>query len=78
MAVLLPAGLAWLTMLATMSGTLQVFLPGWVRARGLAIHQMVFSGLFNFGRAPSDSSLTIGGSAGCSATVLVAGSCPGS
>jgi hypothetical protein len=34
--------------------------------------------LFNFGRAPSDSSLTIGGSAGCSATVPVAGSCPGS
>jgi MFS family permease len=42
--VLLPAGMAWLSMLATMSGTLQVFLPGWVRARGLAIYQMVFSG----------------------------------
>ena len=42
--VLLPAGLAWLSMLATMSGTLQVFLPGWVRARGLAIYQMVFAG----------------------------------
>ena len=34
--------------------------------------------LFNFGRAPSVSSLTIGGSAGCSATVPGAGSSPGS
>ena len=41
---LLPAGLAWLSMLATMSGTLQVFLPGWVRARGLSVYQMVFAG----------------------------------
>jgi MFS family permease len=41
---LVPAGLAWLTMLATMNGTLQVFLPGWVRARGLSIYQMVFAG----------------------------------
>ncbi|MHA6794407.1 MFS transporter [Pseudonocardia bannensis] len=41
---LVPAGLAWLCMLATMNGTLQVFLPGWVRARGLSIYQMVFAG----------------------------------
>jgi hypothetical protein len=27
-----------------LGGTLQVFLPGWVRARGLAIYQMVFAG----------------------------------
>src|SRR5690349_5526912 len=42
--VLLLAGMAWLSMLATMSGTVQVFLPGWVRARGLAIYQMAFAG----------------------------------
>jgi len=36
------------------------------------------SRLFDFRRAPSDSSLTIGGSAGCSATVPGASSCPGS
>ena len=41
---LVPAGLAWLGMLATMNGALQVFLPGWVRARGLSIYQMVFAG----------------------------------
>jgi hypothetical protein len=34
-------------------------------------------GLFDLKRAPSGSSLTIGGFAGCSATVLGAGSCPG-
>ena len=41
---LFPAGMAWLSMLATMNGTLQVFLPGWVRARGLSIYLMVFAG----------------------------------
>jgi tetratricopeptide (TPR) repeat protein len=35
-------------------------------------------GLFDFRRAPSGFSLTIGGCAGCSATVPGAGSCPGS
>jgi MFS family permease len=32
-AVLVPAGLAWLTVLATLNGILQTFLPVWVRAR---------------------------------------------
>ncbi|MDN5860145.1 MAG: MFS transporter [Pseudonocardia sp.] len=41
---LVPAGVAWLCMLATMNGNLQMFLPGWVRARGLAIYLMVFMG----------------------------------
>jgi MFS family permease len=43
-AVLVPAGLAWLAVLATLNGTLQAFLPGWVRARGLSIYQMAFAG----------------------------------
>ena len=41
---LVPAGVAWLCMLATMNGSLQVFLPAWVRARGLSIYMMVFAG----------------------------------
>ena len=41
---LVPAGFAWLCMLATMNGNLSMFLPGWVRARGLSIYQMVFAG----------------------------------
>jgi len=42
--VLVPAGLAWLTVLATLNGMLQTFLPVWVRARGLSIYQMAFAG----------------------------------
>jgi MFS family permease len=43
-AVLVPAGFAWLAVLATLNGTLQAFLPAWVRARGLSIYQMAFAG----------------------------------
>lgn len=41
---LVPAGLAWLAVLATLNGTLLAFLPAWVRARGLSIYQMAFAG----------------------------------
>jgi MFS family permease len=44
MAVLVPAGLAWLSVLASLNGILQTFLPSWVRARGLSIYQMAFAG----------------------------------
>jgi MFS family permease len=43
-ALLLPAGAAWLAVLSTLGAATQVFLPGWVRARGLSIYQMVFFG----------------------------------
>ena len=42
--VLIPGGAGWLWMLATMNGSLQVYLPAWVRSRGLSIYQMVFAG----------------------------------
>ena len=41
---LLPAGVAWIGVLSTLNATLQTFLPGWVRARGLAIYQLVMFG----------------------------------
>ncbi|HEU0101755.1 MAG TPA: MFS transporter [Mycobacteriales bacterium] len=41
---LLPAGGAWVAVLSTMNVTLQLFLPGWVRGRGLAIYQIAFFG----------------------------------
>ncbi|MCW2807297.1 MAG: ykuC-like MFS-type transporter [Marmoricola sp.] len=41
---LLPAGVAWLAVLSTLNATLQTFLPVWVRARGLAIYQLVMFG----------------------------------
>jgi MFS family permease len=41
---LLPAGIAWIGVLSTLNATLQTFLPVWVRARGLAIYQLVMFG----------------------------------
>src|SRR4051812_40883511 len=41
---LLPAGVAWIGVLATLNAALQTFLPVWVRARGLAIYQLVMFG----------------------------------
>ncbi|MFE7412992.1 MFS transporter [Streptomyces laurentii] len=42
--VLLPAGLVWIGVLSTLNATLQTRLPGWVRARGLAVYLLVFQG----------------------------------
>ncbi|KUO09322.1 MFS transporter [Streptomyces sp. DSM 15324] len=42
--VLLPAGLAWIGVLSTLNAALQTQLPGWVRARGLAVYLLVFQG----------------------------------
>jgi MFS family permease len=42
--LLLPAGAAWLAVLSTLGAATQVFLPSWVRARGLSVQQIVFMG----------------------------------
>jgi len=42
--LLLPAGAAWLAVLSTLGAVTQVFLPSWVRARGLSMQQIVFMG----------------------------------
>lgn len=42
--VLLPAGLAWIGVLSTLNAAVQARLPGWVRARGLAVYLLVFQG----------------------------------
>jgi MFS family permease len=47
--VLIPTGATWVWMLATLNTTLQLFLPAWVRARGLSIYQMVLFGAQGFG-----------------------------
>jgi MFS family permease len=45
LAILLGAGrISWLAGLMTVTGALQVFLPGWVRARGLSMFNIVFAG----------------------------------
>jgi MFS family permease len=42
--MLFVAGAAWVDVLATVNAELQLFLPGWVRARGLSIYQTVLFG----------------------------------
>jgi len=42
--VLLPAAAAWTTFLSNVNAALQLFLPRWVRARGLSVYQMVLFG----------------------------------
>jgi MFS family permease len=42
--VLMLAGMAWMAVLSTINAELQLFLPAWVRARGLSIYQMVLFG----------------------------------
>jgi len=49
--VLVVAGMAWLAVLSTVNATLQIFLPGWVRARGLAFYVMVLFGSQALGAA---------------------------
>lgn len=49
--VLIMAGMAWLTVLSTVNATLQTFLPGWVRARGLAFYLIVLFGSQALGAA---------------------------
>ena len=41
---LVVGGMAWLATLATMNASMQLSLPGWVRARGLSVYQLVFMG----------------------------------
>jgi MFS family permease len=48
-AALVPAGLAWMTVISNVNAAMQLFLPGWVRARGLAVYQVVFAGGQAFG-----------------------------
>ena len=43
-AVLLPAGAAWIGVLATLNAEMQLFVPGWVRGRGLSALQIVLFG----------------------------------
>ena len=41
---LVPAGAAWVAVLSDANAGVQMFLPGWVRARGLGAYQVVFFG----------------------------------
>jgi MFS family permease len=43
-ASMVPAGIAWVAVLANVNAQLEVFLPGWVRARGLCAYLIVVFG----------------------------------
>ncbi|MER5181001.1 MFS transporter [Streptomyces sp. NPDC002896] len=42
--LMVPTGLGWLLALSALNTTMQLSLPAWVRARGLAVYLMVFMG----------------------------------
>jgi MFS family permease len=44
LAILVVAGLAWTAVISTLNAELALFLPVWVRARGLAVYMVVFTG----------------------------------
>jgi MFS family permease len=51
LAALVVAGLAWMAMTSTLVSELQLFMPAWVRARGLGIYTVVFCGAQTVGAA---------------------------
>ncbi|MEJ8285764.1 MFS transporter [Curtobacterium citreum] len=48
---LVVGGVAWIGVVTTLNGTVQAFLPAWVRARGLAAYQLVLFGSTAVGAA---------------------------
>ncbi|WIB78144.1 MFS transporter [Curtobacterium sp. MCPF17_002] len=48
---LVVGGVAWIGVVTTLNGTVQAFLPAWVRARGLAVYQLVLFGSTAVGAA---------------------------
>jgi MFS family permease len=49
LAALVFAGLAWMAVTSTLAAELQLFLPVWVRARGLAVYMVIFTGSMTAG-----------------------------
>jgi MFS family permease len=49
LATLVFAGLAWMAATSTLAAELQLFLPSWVRARGLAVYTVTFTGSMTAG-----------------------------
>ena len=68
--ILLIVGAAWIGVIATLNGTVQAFLPAWVRSRGLSIYQLVLFGGTAIGAAVSGA---LGTAFGSTETLLGAG-----
>jgi MFS family permease len=67
--LLIPTGIAWIAVLSSMNAEMQLFLPAWVRARGLSVYQMV---LFGAQAAGAVVWGVMAGPAGLVATFLIA------
>jgi MFS family permease len=67
--VLLPTGVAWIAVLVSVNASMILFLPGWVRARALAVYQMVLFGALAAGAALWGA---VAGPEGLVATFLIA------
>ncbi len=67
--VLIPTGIAWIAVLSSMNAAMQLFLPAWVRARGLSVYQVVL-----FGAQAGGAVIwgVMAGPAGLGATFLIA------
>ena len=44
LAVLVLGGVGWIAVIASLNGSVQAFLPAWVRSRGLSVYQLVLFG----------------------------------
>ncbi|MEV6344566.1 MFS transporter [Actinoplanes sp. NPDC051851] len=73
---LVAAGLAWMMLVSRMNAAMQLALPNWVRARALAIYQLVFAGgqaLGAFGWGQVASAFGLRHTFGLAAASLLAG-----
>src|SRR3954452_1059657 len=68
--VLVPAGAASIVVIANINAALQMFLPSWVRGRGLSVFQMVLFGSLGFGSLAFG---LIGDHAGVVVALMIAG-----
>ena len=68
--VLVPAGAASIVVIANINASLQMFLPSWVRGRGLSVFQMVLFGSLGFGSLAFG---LIGDHAGVVVALMIAG-----
>ncbi|MFC6712472.1 MFS transporter [Branchiibius cervicis] len=70
--ILLFAGIAWIGTLTTLNAGLQLTLPAWVRARGMAVYLMVFMGSQSIGALVWGA---LASKAGLSTALFVAAGC---
>jgi MFS family permease len=65
LAILFVTGVAWIDVVASFSAAIQIFLPTWVRSRGLSVYQIVF-----FGGAALGSAIAGGIAQGLGTTIV--------